>query len=222
LPSVKEGAMPTERPSLTTREAMKGYFTFGEWPTVTDEDYQRAFLHGRRTNTWILTEFELSTDDLPAFLADPNHPMHIGGSIRADTLWGRAEVDGTLGLFMPTENPALRRLEYLFTFDGGDEGRLTLAGFKEVTESLLSTVLLDQQILYCRVFRGEIGWDAVDTTPAYGVGIMNLHFWDFIKLNIFGLRFHGPHRLQWGARWLRFFLGANIRFTKLKATGRRN
>jgi cholesterol oxidase len=214
--------VPPERPSLRTKEAMKGYVTLGDWPTVADEDYQRAFLQGRRTNTWILTEFELGTDDLPSFLADPKHPMRIGGTISADSLWGRTEVNGTLGLFVPTENPALRRLEYLFTFDGGNEGRLTFAGFKEVTENLLTNVLLDQQVLYVRIFRGEIGWDAVDSTPAFAVGILNLHFWDFIRLNIFGLRFYGPKRLWWGARWLRFFLGANLRFTGLKATGRRH
>ena len=216
--------MPTERPSMTTSEEMKGYATFADWPTVTDEDYERAFLLGRRTNTWILTHFDLSAADLPAFLSDPKHPLHIGGYIRMDSRWGRAEVDGTLGLFVPTGNPALRRLEYRFTFDGGDDGPLTFIGFKEVSENLLTTVITDQLVLYFRLFRGDVGWDAADSTPALAAGILQLHLWDFVRLNIFGLRVHGPSpaRYQWGARWLQFFLGANIRFTRLKATGRNN
>ena len=214
--------MSTERPSLTTHEAMKGYFTVGEWPTVTDEDYERSFVQGRRSNNWVLTQLELAADDVQEFLSNPKHPMKIGGYIRADSLWGRSPVSGTLGLFVPTDNPALRRLEYLFSFDAGDEGRMTFVGFKEVTESLLTTVLIDQQVLYFRIFRGEIGWDEADTASVYAVGIVNLHFWDFVRLNIFGLRLYGPNRLQWGARWLRFFLGTNLRFTLLKATGRKN
>jgi hypothetical protein len=213
--------MPTARPSLTAFEDMKGYLTVGEWSAVTDEDYRRAFVEGRRNDTWVLTHLDLATDDLGRMLEDPRHPLRIDGYIQADSLWGRASISGELGLFVPTDNPALKRLEYRFSFDAEGEGRLTFVGFKELSDDLLTSVLKDQQVLYFRIVRGDVEWNAVDTAPVYAVGIVNLYLWDFMRLNVLGLRVHGPDRLAWTARWLKFFLGTNLRFMWLKAAGRR-
>lgn len=210
------------RPSLTANEDMKGYMTVGDLPAATEEDYQRAFVDGRRSNTWVLTHLNLRTDDLPALLADPKHPIGITGTIRVDSLWGHADISGVLGLFVPTGNPALERLEYLFSFETPEEGRLTFAGYKELSDDLLTTVFQDQQVLYFRIVRGEVGWDAVDTAPVYAVGIVNLYLWDFLRRNVLQLRVEGPRRHLWLLRWLRFFLGTNVRFMLLKAAGRRN
>jgi cholesterol oxidase len=210
------------RTSVTTLEEMKGYFTVGPWDTVTDEHYQRALRQGRRDNTFVLMHLELTADDIEAHLADPTHQMRIGGWIRADSLWGRSSVTGTFGLFVPTANPALRRMEYRFTFDGKDAGALTLIGFKEVSEYLYTSVMEDSQTLYCRIYQGSVSWDDADTTPVWAVGILNLHWSDFVRYDIFGLRFRGPDRLKWGLRFLRFFLGSNYRLQRLKRTGRRD
>lgn len=210
------------RPSLTANEDMKGYMTVGDVPAVTVEDYQQAFVDGRRDNTWVVTHLDLRTDDLPSMLADPEHPLEIAGYIRADSLWGRADISGVLGIFVPTDNPALKRLAYRFSFDAGEEGRLTFIGYKELSDDLLTSVLQDQQVLYFRIVRGEVGWDAVDTAPVYAVGIVNLYLWDFLRLNVLGLRVRGPRKHAWLLRWLMFFLGTNVRFMRLKATGRRN
>jgi cholesterol oxidase len=209
------------RPSLTANEDMKGYMTVGDLPTATREDYENAFVEGRRSNTWVLTHLNLRTDDLPALLADPKHPIGITGTIRADSLWGRADISGVLGLFVPTDNPALKRLEYHFTFDTAEEGRLTFAGYKELSDDLLTSVLQDQQVLYFRIVRGEVAWDAVGGAPVYAVGIVNLYLWDFLRRNVLQLRVHGPNRPLWLLRWLRFFLGTNVRFILLKLAGRR-
>jgi cholesterol oxidase len=221
-PSTEGLASPFgERPSLTTLEEMKGYLTVGEWDTVTDEDYHLALLEGRRTNTYVRTDLRLTAEDLELHLADPKHPMRIEGTIEAPSLWGRTEItSGRFGLFVPTVNPALLRIEYCFHFDGGAEGPLTLIGFKELTDDLTSTVLEDQQILYTRIFRGTIGWEEVDTASVYAIGIVNLHTWDFLKFNLVNLRFRGPERLRWGWRWVRFFVGMNIRLQRLKTAGR--
>jgi cholesterol oxidase len=211
------------RPSVTSFEQMKGYFTVGDWKTVTDEDYERALRNGRRTNTYVSTRLRLTADDLERHLADPKHPMRIEGWIRADSLWGRAEItEGQVNVFVPTENPALDRMEYRFHFDGGDVGPLTLLGFKEVSESLTSTVLRDTQILYTRLFRGTIGWEDADTADVYAVGILNLYWRDFIRFNVLNLRVQGPNRLKWGWRFLKFFVGSNVRFQLMKGTGRRD
>ena len=219
--------MPTSttdssRPSLTANEDMKGYMTVGDLPAVTVEDYEQAFVDGRRTNTWLVTHLDLRTDDLPSMLADPKHPLHVTGYIRADSLWGRADIEGVLGIFVPTDNPALKRLEYRFSFDAGDEGRMTFIGYKELSDNLLTTVLQDQQVLYFRIVRGDVDWDSVEGAPVYAVGIVTLYIWDFLRLNVLQLRTHGPRRAAWMLRWLQFFLGTNIRFMRLKATGRRN
>jgi cholesterol oxidase len=217
------GMRPSDgmRPSLTTVEEMKGYLTVGEWDTVTDEDYHRSLLHGRRTNTFVRTHLTLTAEDLELHLSDPKHPMRIEGWIDAPSLWGYAEItSGRFGMFVPTVNPALRRIEYCFHFDGGGEGPLTLIGFKELTEYLFTNSLQDQQQLYTRIFRGTIDWEDVDTAPVYAVGIVNLHTWDFLRYNLVGLRFHGPERLKWGWRWVKFFTAMNIRLQLLKSTGR--
>ena len=84
-PGKGAASMPTARPSLTAFEDMKGYLTVGDWPSVNDEDYQRAFVEGRRNDTWVLTNLDLSADDLAAMLADPKHPLRIRGYIQADS-----------------------------------------------------------------------------------------------------------------------------------------
>ncbi|MDQ3823921.1 MAG: hypothetical protein M3321_11860 [Actinomycetota bacterium] len=210
------------RPSLTANEDMKGYMTVGDVAAATREDYEQAWIDGRRNDTWLVTHLDLRTDDLPSMLADPAHPIGITGYIRADSLWGRADIAGVLGLFVPTANPALKRLEYRFSFETADEGPLTFLGYKELSDDLLTTVLEDQQVLYFRIVRGHVGWDAVDTAPVYAVGIVTLYLWDFLRLNVLELRVHGPDRRRWLFRWLKFFLGTNIRFVRLKAAGRRS
>ena len=222
-PEARQAYSPAgDRPSLRTLEEMKGYFTVGELETVTDQDYQRALRQGRRENTYVVMHLELTAEDLEAHLADPTHPMRIDGWIRSDKLWGRSNVSGLFGLFVPTINPALRRMEYRFTFDGGEAGPLTLIGFKEVSEYLYTTVMEDSQTLYCRIYQGDVRWEDADTTPVWAVGILNLHWSDFVKYDIFGLRFRGPDRLRWGWRFLKFFLGTNYRYQRLKRTGRRD
>ena len=92
------------RPSLTTVEEMKGYLSLGEWDTVTDEDYQRALHHGRRTNTFVRTHLNLTAEDLELHLSDPKHPMRIEGWIDAPSLWGYAEIrSGRFGMFVPVD-----------------------------------------------------------------------------------------------------------------------
>ena len=208
------------RPQMRTLEEMKGYFVVGEKDQVTDEDYRRALKQGRRDNTYVLMHLELTAEDLETHLADPMHPMRISGWIRCDSLWGKSDVSGVFGLWVPTKNPALKRMEYCFEFDGGAAGRLTLIGFKEVSEYLYTNVMEDSQTLYCRIYKGSVGWKEADTTPVYAVGILNLHWRDFVKYDIFGLRFRGPGRIKWGYRFLRFFLGTNWRFQRLKKSGR--
>jgi len=206
--------------SVTTLEEMKGYFVVGAWDQVTDEDYVRAEKHGRRDNTHVVMHLRLTADDIKAHLADPMHPMRIEGWIRADSLWGKSDVHGIFGLWAPTKNPALKRMEYRFEFDGGAAGPLTLIGFKEVSEYLYTNVMEDSQTLFCRIYRGSVGWAEADTTPVYAVGILHLHWRDFVKYDIFGLRFRGPGAMIWGLRFLRFFLGTNWKFQRLKKSGR--
>jgi hypothetical protein len=207
--------------SVTTLEEMKGYFVVGDRDHVTDEDYVRAERQGRRDNTHVVMHLRLTADDIKAHLEDPMHPMRIEGWIRADTVWGKGNITrGTFGLWSPTKNPALKRMEYCFEFDGGKEGPLTLIGFKEVSEYLYTNVMEDSQTLFCRIYRGSVGWAEADTAPVYAVGILHLHWRDFVKYDIFGLRFGGRGAIVWGLRFLRFFLGTNWKFQRLKKTGR--
>ena len=211
------------RPSVSALEEMKGYFTVGDWNAVRDEDYARALRDGRRTNTYVRMHLKLTAEDLERTLYDAKHPMRIDGWIEAPSLWGRAEItSGRFGLFVPTENPALKRMEYRFHFDGGEAGPLTLIGFKEVSEYLYTSVMQDSQTLNCRIFRGSVDWDDADTASIYAVGVLNLHWWDFIKYDVFGMRFGGPDRLRWGWRFVKFFVGSNSRFQWMKITGRRD
>lgn len=211
------------RPSVTTLEEMKGYFVVGDRDRVADEDYPRAEKFGRRDNTYVVMHLRLTADDLKIHLSDPYHPMRIDGWIRCDSLWGRADIaGGRFGLFVATKNPALSRMEYRFEFDGGAAGPLTLIGFKEITDNLYSDVLKDAQTLYCRIYRGSVDWPQADTTPVYAVGILHLHWRDFVKYDVFGLRFGGPGAIRWGLKFLRFFLGTNWHFQRLKKTGRRD
>lgn len=208
--------------SVTTLEEMKGYFVVGDQDQVTDEDYIRAEKHGRRNNTYVVMHLRLTADDIKAHLADPMHPMRIEGWIRADSLWGKSDVSGIFNLWAPTRNPALKRMEYRFEFDGGAAGPLTLIGFKEVSEYLYTNVMEDSQTLFCRIYRGSVGWPEADTTPVYAIGILHLHWRDFVKFDIFGLRFGGRGAILGGLRFLRFFLGTNLKFQRLKKTGRRD
>jgi len=220
IATVKPGG---RRPaSVTTLEEMKGYFVVGDRDRVTDEEYIRAEKFGRRDNTFVVMHLRLTADDVKAHLADPYHPMRIEGWIQADSLWGRSEVAGRFGLFVPTENPALKRMEYRFQFDGGAAGPLTLIGFKEITDNLYSNVMQDAQTLYCRIYRGSVDWPEADTTPVYAVGILHLYWSDFVKYDIFGLRFGGRGAILGGLKFLRFFLGTNWWFQRVKKTGRRD
>ena len=206
---------PLQRPLMTTLEELKGYVAPGE------ADYQQGYLKGRRADNYVLMHLRLTADDLELTVTSPEHRMRLEGYTRCDRLWGQGPLDegSFFQLFIETANPYLVRMVYRIYFQGND-GPLTISGFKEMSDDPLTNVATDCQSLYTTVYRGRVTpEDEAGATP-YAVGIIRLHARDFFKYDFLALRFKGPHKRKWRWRFLKFFFGTFRRFNSIKYRGR--
>lgn len=204
-----------ERPLMTTLEELKGFVAPGE------TDYEQGYLKGRRADNYVLIHLRLTADDLERCVTSPEHEMRLEGHVHCEKLWGKGPLNegSFFQLFVETGNPHLVQMIYRIYFQGND-GPLTLSGYKEMSDDPLTNVAIDCMSLYTTVYKGKVTPADDATATPYAVGIIKLHGRDFFKYDILALRFKGPKKRKWRWRFLKFFFGTFWRFIKAKHRGR--
>jgi cholesterol oxidase len=200
---------------MTTQEEMKGYIKAGAL------DFQTGYAQGRSENDYIVVHFNLTAENLERFIKEPEHEAKLEGYITCTNYWGKATViEGKLNLFIDTVNPAMKKLIYRLFFNDEQGNPLTFYGLKELTDYPFTTVLRDTQLLYVKILKGWVQPGQEDAAPVYAKGLLFLYFKNFIRFNIFHLRFKGPGSWKWMFRFYCWFFG-NLRYIRrFKKKGR--
>jgi cholesterol oxidase len=179
--------------SIQFTERMTGAFTFAE------TDYLAGYEAGQKAGNGLLFLLTIATDDVDAFVADPEHGAVARGYVDCDALGGRLAVQqGTFDLFVD-EGAATRHMLYRLYFADGTGRPLTLAGFKDVRPGPLTAVWPETSTLYARILDGHVpvtDGGSASTEGVVGSGILRIRPIDFAwQLTTF--RAHGP---TWAGR----------------------
>jgi cholesterol oxidase len=179
--------------SLQFTERMTGAFSFAE------TDYRTGYEDGQKAGNRLAFLLTIGTDDVAAFVADPEHGAVARGYVECDSLGGRLPVQqGTFDLFVD-EGAAVRHMLYRLYFADGTGRPLTLAGFKDVRPGPLTAVWPETSTLYSRILAGHVpvaDGGSETTDGVVGSGILRIRPADFAwQLTTF--RVHGP---AWAGR----------------------
>ena len=196
--------------SLEFTEKMRGAFAFAE------TDYRAGYRAGLASPPGrggaLMFRLTISTDDVDAFIADPDHGATAQGYVASEVLGGRLPVEAGLFDLFVDEGATTRHMLYRLYFSDATGRPLTLAGYKNVAHAAVTRTWAETSTLYTRVLDGHVpvtdGGQA-STLGVVGSGVLRIRPVDFAwQLTTF--RAHGPSRAgSWAAlqRFGRLFMG---------------
>lgn len=191
--------MPDETTGLSFRETMAGCFALGE----TDPETGRR--KGEANGTSLTLHATVLIRDVHNFLAQPDHPGTLAGSIDFAPFGGTLEgTPGVFNLFSPSGQPGLKYMVYELGFQH-DGKPYYLAGRKEVRDDPAFDMWKQTTTLYTVLHEGL---DA--TGPIVGAGVLSLGIADLIRMLGTVSTPGAPDSAQSAvaiARFGRFFLG---------------
>jgi cholesterol oxidase len=161
---------------LQFTEKMIGAFAFGE------TSYQEGYARGRDAGCDLMFRLTIATDDVDAFVADPDHPAVAHGYVESEVLGGRRTVvGGTFNLFVD-EGHYTRHMLYRLYFSDATDRPLTLAGYKDVRPGAITKVWPETSTLFVKVLAGHLpvtdgGAGAIN--GIVGAGILRIRPLDF-------------------------------------------
>ena len=155
--------MADETPGLSFREVMSGGFALGQ------TDPGAGLAQGKANGTSMALHATVLIQDFERFLADPNHPGTLAGSIDFAPFGGTITgYGGVFNLFNPSGQPGLKLMVYELGFEYQSKPYY-LAGQKEVRESSVLDMWHQTTTLYTRLHEG-----ADKTGPVVGAGTLSL------------------------------------------------
>ncbi len=149
-------------------ETMSGFVTLGE------TDPERGYRRGKADGTALSFRLTISTDDVAAFLADPEHAEVAEGRIDCEVLGGRRPVQsGRFQLFV-AEPAGARSMRYRLTFADSAGNDLTLVGRKDVRNDRGLDAWADTTTLFTRILVGHVDEDADADAQVTAAGILRI------------------------------------------------
>src|SRR5579859_4894840 len=198
------------------REKMAGGFLLGE------TDPQSGADRGHAGGDALAMHATITIDDLNDFLAVPEHPGGLQGTIDYLPLGatGIASTSGLFNLFSPSGDPTTKYMVYELGFRL-DAKSYYLAGKKEVKQGPITDMWKATTTLYAQL---HLGTDK--TGPVVGAGILTLGVLGLIAM-VSTMHATNAQSLEQGvaavARFGRFFLGelwdTYVKHTKSRAQG---
>lgn len=163
---------------FTFTETMRGHVAPGE-----HDDYAHAERLGKRLGDKLRFTVTILIDDLDAFLANPEHPAILTGTVEAQRFGGAVPLeDGRFNLFI--EEGGRKQMRYTMTFQDRHGQRLRLDGFKDVHNDPGIDIWTDTTTLFARVYRqdepAEAGTAAVVAEPIVATGILRIRALDLV------------------------------------------
>lgn len=163
--------MTTQNPGITFKETMAGGFSL----SATDPAIGRD--QGKFAGTELSMHASVAIDDMDKFIAEPEHPGHLSGTIDFKPLgMGLLANTGVFNLFNPTDDPKLKLMVYELGFELNGEAYY-LAGKKEVRDDHGFDLWSDTTTLYTQLHKGTD-----KSGPVVGAGILTLDVVDLIRL----------------------------------------
>lgn len=175
LPSRPPAAAQDAKIGISFTETMQGFWS----NAVQDEDYDRAFREGRRTNSPFAFTLTVVADDLDALIEDDAHAARMVGTVTAPALSAEflTATEGTFNLFIKdAEDAAAKRMSYRMRLRASDGKVYFFEGFKRIRDEFGPDVWDDTTTLYITLREGG---DA--GAPIVGRGILKIRPIDFAR-----------------------------------------
>lgn len=166
-PRAPKRAPKLARQGLSFTETMKGYWTPGE------RDHERGYELGKYALSELEVTLTIDIDDVPSFVANPEHEAGISGVVRSPSFDGTCAVrDGRFNLFVQNRT-ATREMRYELDFM--HQGRpLSLRGYKTLRNDVGKDLWADTTTLYVDILDRE-------TSQSIGAGVIKIEPLDFIE-----------------------------------------
>jgi hypothetical protein len=191
--------MQDETLGLTFREVMTGGFAMGETDPAT------GMAKGAAVGTDLALHATVLINDLDRFLAEPDHPGGLAGSIDFAPFSGTCTGStGVFNLFNPSGQPDLKLMVYELGFSHGGTDYY-LAGQKEVRNDPVFDMWKQTTTLYTTLHAGN---DKSGTVV--GAGVLSLGVMDLIRMlgTVHATNADSPTQAAAAiARFGQFFLG---------------
>lgn len=163
--------MTAQNPGITFKETMTGGFSLSATDPATGRD------QGKLAGTELAMHAEVVIADMAKFIAEPDHPGQLSGTIDFKPLgMGIVAKTGIFNLFNPTDDPNLKLMVYELAFEHQGEAYY-LAGKKEVRDDPGFDLWSDTTTLYTQLHKGND-----KSGPVVGAGILSLDVVDLIRL----------------------------------------
>jgi cholesterol oxidase len=175
LPSRPPAAAEKPRLGISFTETMRGYFS----RAVRNEDYDRAYKEGQRSNSPFAFTLSVIADDLDAMIAEDTHAARMVGTVSAPALSADplTVTDGMFNLFVKDEaDPVARRMRYRMRMIASDGRICFFEGFKRIRDDFGPDIWGDTTTLYITVHDGSDS-----NAPVLGRGILKIGAADFAR-----------------------------------------
>ncbi|MFI8371970.1 patatin-like phospholipase family protein [Streptomyces sp. NPDC085466] len=171
---------PAGRPDDPTRlrftERMVGRLVLGE------DDAHREAAPADGAVADIALHLTVDIRGMDRFLTDPGHEAELRGEVHCEELGGRLPVErGTFQLFVADPDPQHLRMRYRLYFADRAGHRLTLSGYKDVSEDSRRGVWTDTSVLYTRVLRGHVDAGEEPGAETVATGTVRIRPGDFLR-----------------------------------------
>jgi len=188
---------------FTFTETMGGFLAPGT------EDYRHGQARGRRAGTDLRFTLAVTVDDLDRFLADPEHPATLTGSVEGQWAGGTVAIEpGQFNLFA-RDARGRRQMRYRFAFTGAEGRTYLLQGFKDVHNDYVLDAWKDTTTLFTTLHHADEAGE-----PVAARGVLTIRALDLVPQvrSMRGVHARGPlGHLRALARFNLFFSGEMLR-----------
>jgi cholesterol oxidase len=167
---IKENAKPNTGIQFT--ESMTGYFSSNE-----KEDYTKARDLGKKENSPFRFVLTIQSQDIDAFIEDPNHKAGMFGTIVAPALSPDPLTisEGSFYLFVPDKlNDHRKEMRYAMLLNTTEGKSYYFKGFKDIADNKGFDLWSDTTVLYVTIFNGPD-----ENSPVLGKGMLKIEAKDF-------------------------------------------
>lgn len=201
LPSAPSRARRERKPGIRFTEAMRGWFSIRE-----RDDFERAAKIAEQEDSPFEFILTVSSTDVEAMLADPQHEASMTGTVRSPVLSAEPLMvsHGRFNLFSPEPDAVgVRKMVYRMRLTGEGGKTWYFHGFKVIHDDQGLDVWRDTTTLYITVYEGED-----DRGTVAGKGILRILPQDFMKqmttMEVTGTD-DAVEELKWKGRFGAFF-----------------
>jgi cholesterol oxidase len=186
---------------LRFTEEMKGHITLGDLP------FEEAADRGEEDGTSLTFRLTIEVAEVVEFVDDPDREGSATGWVNCEQLGGQLAVErGVFNLFVPGDQPGVRRMLYRLWFADSMGNPLTLVGFKTVRDEAGLDVWPDTSTLYIRVLKGHLEPEEDTAAEVVATGILRILVVDFLQ-QLTTFRVDGPDGMEALSTFGRLFVG---------------